>query len=227
MEMTRAIAVALLSASLVHRPLGLRDPDGRSSHTGCNVLAGGESKGHVQRKVVGLHQAPLHAASNPNIPGKGLPAGRTSNDSHHGIATVAGSARSKSNDGSRSSSGIQFDAPLGRCTKDKNGERTGCRVTCRCSVIGRCYPKFRTASAERIDIGVCDPGVAVLVFMSIVIIGNAVAFMVVCRVFCQWRDKIRALLEHGCSTDVATVDPPRVTYTATFLIAAAQDVSTR
>jgi len=190
---------------------------------GCGILSGGDGTGHVQHKVVEPHYAPIPAPLNPKLPGKDLAAGSTSSDGHHAKATAAGTARSKSNEGSKSSSGLQlFDPPSGLCIKDKNGERTGCRVTCQCAVLERCYPKFRTASAKHIDIGVCNPAVAVLVFCSIFIIGNSVACVVVLRVFFQWRERIRTMMESGYSPEEAAADP-RMLPTKTFLIARSQN----
>eukprot|EP00419_Tripos_fusus_P005633 CAMPEP_0172673248 /NCGR_PEP_ID=MMETSP1074-20121228/12032_1 /TAXON_ID=2916 /ORGANISM="Ceratium fusus, Strain PA161109" /LENGTH=263 /DNA_ID=CAMNT_0013490523 /DNA_START=290 /DNA_END=1081 /DNA_ORIENTATION=+ len=147
-------------------------------------------------------------------------------------AAEAGAARSKSNNGSNSSSAIQFAAkralavqrgttaqPNGHgrasnvlgplCARDRKGERTGCKSNCRCGVSERCYPKFRTASAEHIDIGVCSPAVVVLVFMSMAIIGNFLACVVVLRVFFQWRERIRAMMESGYYNleDAPPLDP--------------------
>lgn len=228
MVTTRDTAVLLLSASLVHRTLSHRDPDGQRSHTNCGILAlaGGENERHVQRGDVEPVHAPVPAPLNTQLPGE---------------AIAAGSARrNRSFFGSKGSSGFQFaakhalavwrghtldhlgDGALELCTKDNNGERTGCKGKCQCAILERCYPKFRTESADHLDIGVCNPAVAVLVFMSILIIGNSVACMVVLRVFFQWRERIRTMMESGYHPEEASVDPRLMGSTKTFLLERSQ-----
>jgi len=230
MVTTWATVVLLLSANLVCQTLSHRDPDRQRSQTDCGILAHGEENRHARKRVAGSHPAPAPAPLNPPPSGQDFAAGGASSVSLHAEAADAGGARSKSNNGSESSSGIQFamkrvlamqrgtTAPPNRhghagrvlvpfCAQDEEGTRTGCRDNCSCAVLERCYPKFRTASAEHIDIGVCNPAVAVLVFMSMLIIGNSVACMVVLRVFFQWRERIRAMMESGYNPEDAPPDP--------------------
>jgi len=229
MVTTRATAVLLLSADLVCQTLGHRDPERRRSLTDCAIPAGGEESRHARKRLLGSPPAPAPAPLNPPASGQGLTAVGANSVGHHAKAAEAGGARSKSGNASKSSSGIQFavkralavqrgtTAPPNRhvrpgkvlvpfCSQDKEGERIGCRGSCRCAVLERCYPKFRTASAEHIDIGVCNPAVAVLVFMSMFIIGNSVACMVVLRLFFQWRE-IQAMMGSGCNPEDAPPGP--------------------
>mmetsp|Transcript_129822 Transcript_129822/g.258975 ORF Transcript_129822/g.258975 Transcript_129822/m.258975 type:complete len:251 (-) Transcript_129822:39-791(-) len=230
MVTTWATAVLLLSANLVCQTLSDRDRYRQKSQTDCGILAGGEENRHARKRAVGSHHAPAPAPLNLPLSGPDLAAGGASSVRFHAKAAEASGARSKKNNGSKSSSGIQFamkrvlamqrgtTAPPNRhghagrvlvpfCAQDEEGTRTGCRDNCSCAVLERCYPKFRTASAEHIDIGVCNPAVAVLVFMSMLIIGNSVACMVVLRVFFQWRERIRAMMESGYNPEDAPPDP--------------------
>jgi len=229
MVTTWATAVLLLFANLVCQTFSHRDPERHRSQTDCGILAGGEENRHSQKRMSGSHHAPAPAPLNLPPSGQDLASGGASSVDLHAKAAEAGGARSKSGNASKSSSGIQFavkralavqrgtTAPPNRhvrpgkvlvpfCSQDKEGERIGCRGSCRCAVLERCYPKFRTASAEHIDIGVCNPAVAVLVFMSMFIIGNSVACMVVLRLFFQWRE-IQAMMGSGCNPEDAPPGP--------------------
>lgn len=87
---------------------------------------------------------------------------------------------------------------LAECDEDSRGERLGCKAGsggCGCRWFERCYPK-REKGGHR-DVGVCSPGVAVLVAASLAIISSAVGCVVVLRVFFQWRERIRALMSKG------------------------------
>lgn len=91
----------------------------------------------------------------------------------------------------------QRSAPgtLAECSEDSSGERLGCSDgSCSCFRFERCYPKRgRDLGVER-NVGVCSPGLAVLVATSLVIIASALGCIVILRVFFQWRERIRALM---------------------------------
>lgn len=246
MVTTQATIVLLFSGSLVHHTLSHRDPDGRRSQSGCGSLAPVEEKTLAKKGIADQVERipapmpspayPLPSAKDP-ASGQAMAAG--------GQAMAAGGTRGKGE------SGIQLtakhglavqrgtilaahrhdqhvdEAALQFCTPDSNRERTGCRGGCQCAMLERCYPKFRTATVEHTDIGVCNPAVAVLVFMSILIIGNSVACMVVLRVFFQWRERIRTMMESGYHPEEAPVDPRMLQPSSkTFLVARSQNAPT-
>jgi len=85
-------------------------------------------------------------------------------------------------------------APTGRCAQDSQGERVGCKVSCDCMWFERCYPKLLKAETEPTDVGVCNPAVALLVAVSLTIIGVSLVCIVALRLGFQRQERIKDLM---------------------------------
>lgn len=82
------------------------------------------------------------------------------------------------------------------CAQDPQGERVGCRDGCLCAWLEECYPKYVGPKGKSNDpnVGICGPSIAMLVAISLTIVGTVLSCVVVLRVFFQWRDRINNLL---------------------------------
>mmetsp|Transcript_45658 Transcript_45658/g.105476 ORF Transcript_45658/g.105476 Transcript_45658/m.105476 type:complete len:232 (-) Transcript_45658:50-745(-) len=79
--------------------------------------------------------------------------------------------------------------PLSQCEEDNDGVRVGCNSSnCSCAWFEQCYPKL--VQEDHLDVGVCNVAVAAMVAISVMIIGNFIAFIVVLRVYFQWRERV-------------------------------------
>mmetsp|Transcript_106239 Transcript_106239/g.317421 ORF Transcript_106239/g.317421 Transcript_106239/m.317421 type:complete len:307 (-) Transcript_106239:134-1054(-) len=186
-----------------------------------STLARGNTSSHLQlvndsglataQGEAGLHSSGLEAVDHKFYPGLQQAHGGRSNDSL--VATeghlVAEDATVTAHSPSRSAGGASMSllsvvsaalrrgarvfsgSPQTTCQEDDHGEHLGCRIgQCPCRWFEHCYPK----RWEGHEVGVCSPGVSVLVGLSLLIIGNVVAIVVVLRLFFQWRDRIRTLM---------------------------------
>jgi len=83
----------------------------------------------------------------------------------------------------------QFDIPKGkRCAstllpKSKQHDFIGCAIPggCVCSWFQHCYPKYSADTEERLDVGVCQPAMAILVVVSIFLFLFALFSVVLAR----------------------------------------------
>lgn len=79
------------------------------------------------------------------------------------------------------------------------GSYMGCTAGCRCGWAQQCYPKYvyidimhssGNLADTRVNVGICETAMLMLMFISIALFFAALASVFACRLYFEWREKI-------------------------------------